>query len=168
MYPAPFKRFDTLFNKSQHTSPSLACSLSTPAYLAMLFLLFVYYLVQGAFIDANPIPSIYNRSLTENHCTDLSHCRTIWDIIWSCLTTVFLCTWVSVHPNVPCPKKQKGNSWIERHIWIERYLWNPLLSFAKHRLPLFIWALLAPEYVLGWAMRQCRRAREIADGEFEL
>ena len=151
MYSAPFKRFDTLFVKSRHISPTSARSLSTPAYLAMLFLLFVYYLVQGAFIDANPIPSIYNRSLTENHCTDLSHCRTIWDIIWSCLTTVFLCTWVSVHPNVPCPKKQ-----------------NPVVSFAEHRIPLFICALLVPEYVLGWAIRQRGRAQEIANGEFEL
>ena len=117
----------------------------------MLFLLFVYYLVQGAFIDANPIPSTYNRSLTENHCTDLEHCRTIWGIIWSCLTTVFLCTWVSVDPNVPCPKKR-----------------NPLLSFAEHRIPLFICALLVPEYVLTWAIRQRARAREIAIGEFEL
>ena len=117
----------------------------------MLFPLFVYYLVQGAFIDANPIPSTYNRSLTENHCTDLEHCRTIWGIIWSCLTTVFLCTWVSIHPNVPCPKKR-----------------NPLLSFAEHRIPLFIWALVVPEYVLAWAVRQRIRAQEIAKGEFEL
>ena len=155
MYPAPFKCFDTVFNKSRHTSPTLAYSLSTPAYLAMLFLLFVYYLVQGAFIDANSIPSIHNRSLTENHCTDLSHCRTIWDIIWSCLTTVFLCTWVSVHPNVPYPKR-KANCWIERLIW------NPLLSFAEHRLPLFICALLMPEYVLAWAIRQLIRAWDIS------
>ena len=156
MYSAPFKRFDTLFNKSRHISLTLACPLSTLAYLAMLFLLFVYYLVQGAFIDANPIPSIYNRSLTENHCTDLSHCRTIWGIIWSCLTTVFLCTWVAVHPNVPCPKKRKENNWIERH------LWNPLLSFAEHRIPLFVWTLFVPEYMLGWAIRQLISARKIA------
>ena len=156
MYSAPFKRFDTLFDKSRHISLTLACPLSTLAYLAMLLLLLVYYLVQGAFIDATPIPSIYNRSLTENHCTDLSHCRTIWGIIWSCLTTVFLCTWVAVHPNVPCPKKRKENNWIERH------LWNPLLSFAEHRIPLFVWTLFVPEYVLGWAIRQLISARKIA------
>ena len=67
--------------------------------------------------------------------------------------TIFSCTWVAVHPNVPCPKKR-----------------NPIISFAGHRLPLFICALLVPEYVLAWAIRQFLRARQIANrdkGEFK-
>ena len=123
-------------------------------FLAMLFFLFVYYLVQGTYIDASPIPSINNDSLAGNHCTDLTHCRSIWNIVWSCLVTIFSCTWVAVHPNVPCPKNQ-----------------NPVISFAGHRLPLFICALLVPEYVLAWAIRQFLRAREIAnrdEGEFKI
>ena len=128
----------------------------------MLFLLFLYYLLQGPSIDAGPVLTFEMRSLTGNHCNDLTHCRTIWNIIWSCLVTIFSCTWVAVHPNVPCPKKRKANSWIERCIW------NPLLSFAEHRLPLFICALLVPEYMLAWAIRQFLRAREIAICEFEL
>ena len=60
--------------------------------------------------------------------------------------TIFSCTWVAVHPNVPCPEKR-----------------NPIISFAGHRLPLFICALLVPEYVLAWAIRQFLRAREIAN-----
>ena len=125
----------------------------------MLFLLFLYYLIQGPSIDAGPVPTIVNRL---NHCNDLAHCRTIWNIVWSCLVTIFSCTWVAVHPNIPCPKKRKANGWIQRCIW------NPLLSFAEHRLPLFVCALLVPEYVLAWAIRQFFRAREIAKGEFEL
>ena len=131
----------------------------------MLFLIFVYYFVQGAFIDASPIPSVDDRSLAANHCTDLTYCRSIWNIVWSCLVTIFSCTWVAVHPNIPCPKTREANSWIERCIW------NPLLSFAKHRLPLFICALLVPEYVLAWAIRQFLGARRIAKqngGEFEI
>ena len=112
----------------------------------MLFLLFVYYFVQGAFIDASPVPSIDNRSLDANHCTDLAHCRSIWNIIWSCLVTIFSCTWVAVHPNIPCPKKR-----------------NPVILFAEHRLPLFICALLVPEYVLAWAIRQFLSARKLAN-----
>lgn len=27
--------------------------------------------------------------------------RTMWGIVWSCATTIFLCTWVSFHPDVP-------------------------------------------------------------------
>ena len=124
--------------------------------LAMLFFIFVYYLVRGAFIDASPVPSIDSRSLAGNHCTDLTHCRTIWSIVWSCLATIFSCTWVAVHPNIPCPKEREANGWIERCIW------NPLLSFAEHRLPLFLCALLVPEYVLAWAIRQFLNARRIA------
>ena len=124
--------------------------------LAMLFLVFAYYLIRGAYIDASPIPSMDNRSLAKNHCNDLTHCRTIWSIVWSCLVTIFSCTWVAVHPNVPCPKKREASGWIERCIW------NPLLSFSEHRLPLFICALLVPEYVLAWAIRQFLKVRKIA------
>ena len=131
----------------------------------MLFFIFVYYLVQSAFIDANPVPSIGNRSLGGNRCTDLTHCRTIWSVVWSCIATIFSCTWVAVHPNIPCPKEREANGWIERCIW------NPLLSFAEHRLPLFLCALLVPEYVLAWAIRQFLKARRIVkknNGELNL
>ena len=50
----------------------------------------------------------------------------------------------------------------EANSWIERCLWNPLLSFAGHRLPLFVCALLVPEYILAWAIRQFLGARKIA------
>ena len=69
---------------------------------------------------------------------------------------------MAVHPNVPCPKKREANG------WIEKYIRNPLLSFVEHRLPLFICALLVPEYVLAWAIRQFLKARKIAKGEIEL
>ena len=46
---------------------------------------------------------------------------------------------------------------------------EPTPSFAEHRLPLFVCALLVPEYILAWAIRQYLRAREIArDNEGEL
>ena len=130
----------------------------------MLFILFAYYLVHGTSIDASPVPFADNRPLNTKRCTDLTHCRSISNIVWSCLVTIFSCTWVAVHPNIPSPKKREANSWIERCIL------NPLLSFAEHRLPLFICALLVPEYVLAWAIRQFLTAREIANqdrGGFE-
>ena len=154
MFSAPLKLHS---NKRCRISKSLC----TP-FLVMLFLLFLYYLFQGPSIDVGPIPTIEHRSLTGNHCNDLAHCRTIWNIVWSCLATIFSCTWVAVHPNVPCPKKREANG------WIGRYIRNPLLSFVEHRLPLFICALLVPEYVLAWAIRQFLRARKIAKGEIEL
>ena len=136
----------------------VALAVPSSLSLTMLFLVFIYYLVQGASesIDANPIPSLDKLSLESNHCTDLTHCRAVYNIIWSCLITIFSCTWVAIHPNIPCLKRREANS------WVERYIRNPLLSFAEHRLPLFICALLVPEYVLAWAIRQFLSAREIA------
>ena len=125
--------------------------------LAMLFLIFIYYLTQGVASDASPIPSISNRSLESNHCVDLTHCRTISNIVWSCLVTIFSCTWVAIHPNIPCPKKREAKN------RFYRWIWNPLLSFASHRLPLFVCALLVPEYVLAWAIRQYLSAWRIAN-----
>ena len=130
----------------------------------MLFLVLVYYLVRGASIDASRIPIFNNRSFEPNSCTNVTHCRTIWNIIWSCLSTIFLCTWVAVHPNIPCPREREAKTRFQK--WIR----NPLLSFAEHRLPLFVCALLVPEYILAWAIRQYLRARNIAredEGELE-
>ena len=121
----------------------------------MLFLTFVYYLAHST--GASPISPINSRSFEPNSCTDLTHCRTIWNIIWSCLVTIFSCTWVAVHPNIPCPKKREANN------CVQRWIWNPFLSFAEHRLPLFVCALLVPEYVLAWAIRQYLSARKIAN-----
>ena len=70
---------------------------------------------------------------------------------------------MAVHPNVPCPRKRKANGWIQKRIR------NPLLSFAENRLPLLVCALLVPEFILTWAIRQSLRAKEIArdnKGEF--
>ena len=27
--------------------------------------------------------------------------RTRFDIVWTCVTTLFICTWVAIHPNIP-------------------------------------------------------------------
>ena len=129
----------------------------------MLFIILLYYLALS--ICASPIPPNICPSLELNSCADVTHTRTIWNIIWSCLATIFSCTWVAVHPNMPCPKQREAT----RKNRFQRWIRNPLLSFAEHRLPLFICALLVPEYVLGWAIRQYLRAREIArDNKGEL
>ena len=122
----------------------------------MLFLVFIYYLLRGASesINASPIPSLDTRSLDSNRCADLSHCRTMWNIIWSCLATIFSCAWVAIHPNIQHPEMGEAKGW--------RCIWNPLRSLAEYRLLLFIWALLLPEYVLAWAIRQKLSARRIA------
>lgn len=132
-------------------------TLSLPTRLEMLFIILIYYLTQAVFIGASPLSliSIDNRSSESNPCSDLNHCRTMWGIVWSCLTTVYSCTWVAVHPNIPCPRKKESND------CFQRWVWNPLLFFVEHRLPLFVCAVMVPEYILAWAIRQWLKARQI-------
>lgn len=80
-------------------------------------------------------------------CNDIENCRTRWDIIWSCLTTVFLCTWVAVHPNIPEPVDNK-----ELGLWQRARDWSR--RFIRERVLLFVVALLVPDYMLAWAIRQ--------------
>ena len=120
----------------------------------MLFIILLYYLALS--IHTSPIPPNICHSLESSSCADLTHSRTIWNIIWSCLATIFSCTWVAVHLNMPCPKQREAKNHFQR--WIQ----NPLLSFGEHCLPLFICALLVPEYVLAWAIRQYMVAQKIA------
>ena len=70
--------------------------------------------------------------------------RTRFDIVWSCVTTLFICTWVAIHPNIP----PQG----EGHM---KSLWR--------RIKLMLWTLLVPELVLMWAYRQWDAARFIAE-----
>ena len=66
--------------------------------------------------------------------------RTIWDILWSCLATIIACSWVSVHPNIPCPNE---SSW----------------RIFLRRLELMFWAVISPEMIITWAFRQWSGSR---------
>ncbi|KZP12340.1 hypothetical protein FIBSPDRAFT_836385 [Athelia psychrophila] len=78
-------------------------------------------------------------------CLDIIHCRTLTNIVWSCLITIFACTWVSIHHNVVLGSKSGINF---AALW-ER-VWVTALT------------LLVPEYTLAWAVRQWLMARIIA------
>ena len=66
--------------------------------------------------------------------------RSLWDILWSCLATLFACSWVSVHPNIPGPDES----------WWRIYF---------RRLELMFWTAFAPEMIISWAFRQWLGAR---------
>ncbi|PBK68219.1 hypothetical protein ARMSODRAFT_1085523 [Armillaria solidipes] len=70
--------------------------------------------------------------------SDGSNGRTIWDIVWSCLATIFACTWLAVHPNVPSRyMREKGR-----------------LFLGLHRVKHMLVAIICPEAVIMWAFRQ--------------
>ena len=49
-------------------------------------------------------------TLTSSTCRDIDGCRTLLNIISSCLSTIFICVWIAVHPDVRSPE----DSWGER------------------------------------------------------
>ena len=73
-------------------------------------------------------------------CVDPHH-RTIWNVVQSCLVTIFLCTWVASHPNMLGPQDGK-------------------IMAALFRAWLAVDALLTPELVIAWAMQQWFVARK--------
>jgi len=69
--------------------------------------------------------------------------RTVWSIVWSCLATLFACSWVAVHPNVPRATDSEA-------------------LILGRRLATMGYMLLAPEVVIYWAAQQHFSAKEIA------
>jgi hypothetical protein len=66
--------------------------------------------------------------------------RSIYNILWSCFSMIFTCTWITVHPNIPAP----GDS-----------QWAVL----RRRVAIMGYFILAPEFVIIWAGRQHFGAR---------
>ncbi|KAK7002317.1 hypothetical protein R3P38DRAFT_3326540 [Favolaschia claudopus] len=77
-----------------------------------------------------------------NTCTDIDKCRTLYDIMWTCLTTIFVCIWVSVHPNMPPQPEKISPSWC--------------------RLMMMLVALIAPEIMVAFAARQWFSAKRFS------
>ncbi|KAG1785747.1 uncharacterized protein HD556DRAFT_1249348 [Suillus plorans] len=62
--------------------------------------------------------------------------RTLWSIISSSVLTLFACVYSAIHPNIPSPK----------HSGYPHTLWR--------QLGMMIMALILPELIVTWAMRQ--------------
>ncbi|KAF9566516.1 hypothetical protein CPC08DRAFT_99773 [Agrocybe pediades] len=63
-------------------------------------------------------------------------------IIWTCIATILAASWVSVHPNIPNPKE-------------------PAILKTLRRIEMMIWAIITPELIIFWAMRQWHSARSM-------
>jgi hypothetical protein len=82
-------------------------------------------------LQSPPIPSL--DQLHSASCDDPNNFRLLWDIIHSCALTIFLCTWVSVHPNILSPDE----GW-------------PRVTLR--RMGLMLATLIVPEAIIGWAL----------------
>ena len=105
--------------------------------LTTLFLFFIVFLTNGHNIQA--IVEFSDKAAEDLICPVK---RTPLSIVWSCLATLLICAWASVHPNVPA--KKKGLAWM-------------------NKLRVMFWMIIAPELVLAWAVRQRYAARKIRD-----
>jgi hypothetical protein len=111
----------------------------------LLLLILVHLLSRNG--SAVPVPHTLNdRSAPDSQsCDDINNCRKLFDIIWGCLATIFACTWVSVHPNVPAPHQSQ-------------------LALFWQRLKMMLIVVIAPELMVGFAARQFFAARVLSKG----
>ncbi|KAF9477307.1 hypothetical protein BDN70DRAFT_838058 [Pholiota conissans] len=70
--------------------------------------------------------------------------RSVGELVWGCLATVFACSWVAVHPNIP---PQDSTS----------------LQRALIRFELMLWTILAPEIIVLWSAKQWIAARRVRE-----
>jgi hypothetical protein len=112
----------------------------------MLLLLFLVHLLtkNGS---AAPVALPLNTRAPADSCDNINHCRKLFDIVWGCLATIFACTWVSVHPNVPPPEQTR-------------------LTLFWRRLKMMLIGIIAPELLVGFAARQWWGARTLSKGGF--
>ncbi|KAH9959102.1 hypothetical protein BC827DRAFT_1269107 [Russula dissimulans] len=97
-------------------------------------------------LQSPPVHSL--NQLPSPSCNDPNNCRSLWDIIRSCALTIFLCTWVSVHPNIPSPEER----------W-------PRVTLR--RVGLMLATLVVPEAIIAWALRQRVAAGKLAEDHRE-
>ena len=77
-----------------------------------------------------------------------------------CLATIFACVWVAVHRNIPAPNikpEYSSNPAMKAAQWL-----TSKIREQKQSVIVFVVTLLAPEWVLAWAVRQAIRARKLA------
>ncbi|KAF8346215.1 hypothetical protein F5887DRAFT_126696 [Amanita rubescens] len=82
-------------------------------------------------------------------CDDIHHCRTLLNIILSCVSTIFLCTWVALHPDVPDNPHEIG--------WKTGLLGD----LRAKRIAIMPLAILVPEVILFLAFNQWIKSSEI-------
>ncbi|KAJ6582319.1 hypothetical protein B0H19DRAFT_929804 [Mycena capillaripes] len=110
----------------------------------MLFLLALVYLLFRSG-NAALVPDVPSTRTAIDSCYNIHNCqcRTLFDIIWGCLTTIFACTWVSVHPNVPPPNQSR-------------------LALLWRRMKMMFIVIIAPEIMVAFAARQFFSARNLS------
>ena len=77
------------------------------------------------------------------NCVDGCSTRTLFDIIWGCVSTTIICAWATLHPNIP-PRE------------------GPLKATLRRVMLMFL-TILAPEMIPAWALNQLLAAMDVRD-----
>ncbi|KAJ7364220.1 hypothetical protein DFH08DRAFT_949834 [Mycena albidolilacea] len=110
----------------------------------MLLLYLFVHLLRSKAGSAAPVSNSSESLALTDACDDINNFRKLFDIVWGCLATIFACTWVSVHPNVPPPRQSR-------------------LALLWRRLKMMLIAVLAPEVIVAFAARQFFFARNLSE-----
>ncbi|THU80826.1 hypothetical protein K435DRAFT_844962 [Dendrothele bispora CBS 962.96] len=92
-----------------------------------------------------------------NSCFDIRSCRTVEEILYSCLAVVFACTWVAIHPNIP--RHFDVSKWDSPEV-ADSFTISSARVIAQDVITMLL-SLLAPELIILWALRQWFAARKI-------
>ncbi|KAH9957231.1 hypothetical protein BC827DRAFT_716006 [Russula dissimulans] len=106
-------------------------------HVTMIILLAILAATHASPVSIPSAPFISLNQRRASSCDNPDGCRSLGDIIRGCILTMILCTWVSVHPNIPSPDEK----------------WPRI---ALRRLGLMLAALVVPE-----ATRQRQVARKL-------
>ncbi|KAF7370051.1 hypothetical protein MSAN_00635100 [Mycena sanguinolenta] len=110
----------------------------------LLILIAVHLLSRNS--SAAPLSHPLDVRDATDSCDDINNCRTLFSIVWDCLATIFACTWVSVHPNVPPPGQSR-------------------LQLLWRRLKMMLIGIMGPEIMVGFAARQLLASRSLSKRE---
>ncbi|KAG1732849.1 uncharacterized protein EDB91DRAFT_1150514 [Suillus paluster] len=106
----------------------------------MRLLLCILYLIRVIYAA----PTINSTFISDgSEASSCANHRTLWSIVLTCALTVFACTYSAIHPNIPSPKD------------------SPVHILLLH-LGIMVAALLVPELLAVWALRQWLWARHIS------
>ena len=129
---------------TERPKPQLQLRLCINLHSMMLFVFTIFIFIHH--IQAYPILTLDLDRSPPSTCADT---RSIWTIIWSSLVTLFACIWIAVHPNVSGPA----------HGILEKLI-------SKQRMKLLLTAIIAPEFIVLFAMRQWVCARNAMKSKF--
>ena len=73
--------------------------------------------------------------------SDRCSTRTLFNIVWSCVSTTIICAWAALHPNIP---PREG-----------------LIMGALRRVELMLLTIVAPEILPTWALNQLLGATRV-------